>query len=143
MKKKIVIGVIIAVLIAGFVSLFPHKVKYQERVTVCTQEGETTIAEFDVELWKYWYMQDVMKGSVTLDGVVYEHLEYKHQGSEIRSFMFAVPVGEGWDHALNVSLYGEDFEAFVLVPIQDGESKMYIGPAANVEEMKEVEDIIK
>ncbi len=140
--KKIIGIVIVLVLVLGFISLFPRKVKFRETITACSYEGEITTAEFDVELWKYWYMKDVMKGTVTIDGVSYEHLEHEIYGKEPASFCFAVPKGNMLDRAknsLHVFLYGEDFETFILVINQNNESKRYVGPAETVEEVKKIE----
>ncbi len=140
-KRIIGIGLVF-VLVLGFASLFPRKVKFQETITACSYEGEIITAKFDVELWKYWYMKDAMKGNVTVDGVSYEHLEYESYGKESASFWFAVPKGNMLDrvkNSLHISMYGEDFETFILAINQNNESKMYVGPAETVEEVKKIE----
>ena len=137
MKKKIITGVVVAVLLIGFLSLFPHKMAFKETVSVCTQEGETATVEFDVVLWKYWYMQDSLKGSVTVDGVRYEHLDYERYGAKSRSFLFAVPKGdmlERLDNSLEILLYGKDFEGFSIMPLHNEDAELYYGPAETAED---------
>lgn len=140
MKKKIISGSVIVVLIVGFLSLFPRKVAFQNTVTACNYEGETISAEFDVELWKYWYMKNSLKGSVTINGLTYEPVEYEG-GSENR-FWFAVPVKDATklhDNMLLIDLYNTDFEYFLLELITEEKyAYAYFGPAETPEEMEAV-----
>ena len=140
MKKKIITGVVIAVLIVGFLSLFPKKVAFQNTVTACNYEGETITAEFDVELWKYWYMKNSLKGSITIGEHTYEPVVYEG-GSENR-YWFAVPVKDATklhDNLLYVDLYNTDFEYFLLMQIEKEEKAYaYFGPAETPEEVEEV-----
>lgn len=140
MKKKIITGVVIAVLIVGVLSLFPKKVAFQNTVTACNYEGETITAEFDVELWKYWYMKNSLKGSITIGEHTYEPVVYEG-GSENR-YWFAVPVKDATklhDNLLYVDLYNTDFEYFLLMQIEKEEKAYaYLGPAETPEEVEEV-----
>lgn len=139
-KNKIIVLVVVLLLVAGFISLFPRKVKFQETISACTYEGETISADFDVELWKYWYMQDALKGSITVDGKTYEPVEYEG-GSENR-FWFAVPVDDATklhDNMLYVDLYGTEFEVFLIMLVEKEETAYaYFGPAKTAEEVEEV-----
>ncbi|MBP3577280.1 MAG: hypothetical protein J6K15_04135 [Lachnospiraceae bacterium] len=139
-KKKIIALVVALILVAGFISLFPRKVKFQETISACTYEGETISAEFDVELWKYWYMQDDLKGSITVGNKTYEPVDYEG-GSENR-FWFAVPVDDATrlhDNMLYVDMYGTEFEIFLLMLIEKEEKAYaYFGPAETPEEVEKV-----
>ena len=140
MKKKILAGSVIVVLVIAFLSLFPRKIKYQDTVTACNYEGETISADFDVELWKYWYMKNSLKGSVTVNGLTYEPVEYEG-GSEDR-FWFAVPVKDATklhDNMLYIDLYNTEFEYFLLTVMEKEEKAYaYFGPAETPEEVEKV-----
>ena len=140
MKKKIILWIVIAILIVGFLSLFPRKVAFQNTVTACNYEGETITAEFDVELWKYWYMKNSLKGSITIGEHTYEPVVYEG-GSENR-YWFAVPVKDATrlhDNILLIDLYNTDFEYFLLELITEEKyAYAYFGPAETPEEMEAV-----
>ena len=140
MKKKIITGVIIAVLLLGLLSLFPKKITFQESVPVCTQEGVTSTAEFDVVLWSWWYMPDELRGTIILDGITYEHMEYEKQG-ESDAYWFAIAAdyaADRLDNMLWVSLQDKEFKEFTLSVSKNGETKTYIGPAETAEEASEI-----
>lgn len=140
MKKKIIAGIIIAMLVIGFLSLFPRKVAFQDTITACNYEGETISAEFDVELWKYWYMKNSLKGSVTINGRTYEPVDY--EGGADDRYFFAVPVKDATklhDNMLLIDLYDTDFEYFLLELITEEKyAYAYFGPAETLEEMEKV-----
>lgn len=139
-RKRIIVLAVVLILIVGFISLFPRKVKFQETISACTYEGETISAEFDVELWKYWYMKNALKGSITIGDKTYEPIDYEG-GSENR-FWFAVPVKDSTklhDNMLYVDLYNTEFEYFLLVQITNEEKAYaYFGPAETPEEVEKV-----
>lgn len=140
MKKKIIAGLVIAILVIGFLSLFPRKIAFQDTITACNYEGETISAEFDVELWKYWYMKNSLKGSITINGRTYEPVDYEG-GSDDR-FWFAVPVKDATklhDNMLIIDLYDTDFEYFLLeLMTEERYVYAYFGPAETPEEVEEV-----
>lgn len=45
---EVIALVVVLILVAGFISLFPRKVKFQETISACAYEGEAISAEFDV-----------------------------------------------------------------------------------------------
>ena len=140
MKKKILFCVVIVAVLLGFLSLFPRKVAFQNTVTACSYEGETISVEFNVELWKYWYMKNSIKGSITIGERTYEPVVYEG-GSENR-YWFAVPVKDATklhDNMLYIDLYNTDFEYFLLMLMEKEEKAYaYFGPAETPEEVEKV-----
>ena len=138
-RSWIVIGVAVILFFVGL-SMFPRKVSFQAMVPVCTQEGITSTADCDVVLWKWWYMPDKLRGTIVLDGVSYEHVEYDQNGDS-NVYWFVVPQKyppELFSNSLNVSVYDEKFGALSFAYSKDGETKWYFGPAENVEEVKKI-----
>lgn len=139
-KKRIIVLTVVLILVIGFTSLFPRKVKFRDTITACTYEGETISAEFNVELWKYWYKKNLLKGSITIGNKTYEPVDYEG-GSENR-FWFAVPVKDATklhDNMLYVDLYNTEFEYFLLMLIEKEEKAYaYFGPAETPEEVEKV-----
>lgn len=139
-RKKIFMLAIVLILVVGFISLFPRKVKFQESISACTYEGKIISVEFDVELWKYWYMKNKLKGSITIGDKIYEPIDYEG-GSENR-FCFAVPVKDATklhDNMLYVDLYGTEFEYFLLMLVEkEAKACAYFGPAETPEEVEKV-----
>ena len=138
-KRWIVIGVAVLLFLAGL-SLFPRKVSFQATVPVCTQEGITSTVECDVVLWKWWYQPDKLLGTVIVDGITFEHMEYD-KDSDSDEFWFAVPNNdpiERFSNSLNVYLHSKGFEALSFAYSKDGETRWYFGPAESVEEVKTI-----
>ena len=149
MKKKIIAGVVIVILLSGFISLLPRKVKYQETVTACTYAGETLSVQFDVELWKYLWIEDEIHGSITVEDTVYvsERDQYPRENYDVKTFFFSVPT----DSALERSndrfmfyLHENRFEKFYLIRLKPagGTGNIYFGPAETEAEAKEVAELI-
>lgn len=142
MKKKTFILIAVFIILAvGFLSMFPRKVKFQETVFACSYEGETISATFDVELWKYWYMEDEMHGSITVGDMVYVSGidEYPRENWQIDDHIFLVPVNYGldWlDNYIEIDLVGNSFDAFRMILKKDETYKAYYGPAENVGEVE-------
>ncbi|MBP3569286.1 MAG: hypothetical protein J6K04_09000 [Lachnospiraceae bacterium] len=142
-KKKVMILLICLVLFAGVLSLFPRKVKFQETMTVCSFEGETLLAQFDVELWKYWYMEDEMHGTITVDDMVYVSGidEYPGENWKIDDHVFLVPMNYGldWlDNFIEIDLVDNSFETVRMLLKKDDTYKAYFGPAETMEEVEKI-----
>ncbi len=153
--KKIVIAVLLFLLGACLVYHFPVKKKL--RVTVCTVEGETAEALFEVWFQRSLIYPTVMNGKVTFGGREYEKIpevwgsvfgkicwKMKNWG-EVRSSSFQLKSNDFNERAGNQIRFnspdrgiGKQFKAFSFTVIKDSTIVEYYGPAETAEEAEKI-----
>ncbi len=153
--KKIVIAVLLFLLGACLVYHFPVKKKF--RVTVCTVEGETAEAVFDVWFQRNLIYPTVMNGKVTFGGREYENVfentdsvsekiqEKMENWGGVRSSFFQLKSNDFYERAENLIYFNssdkgvrKQFDAFVFVVMKGSALVEYYGPAETAEEAEKI-----
>ena len=70
-KKKIIIVIVFAFVIVAALSLIHIPTRIQDSITVSTYTGETAKFEIDIQYYKSLILPSYIKGTITVDGVVY------------------------------------------------------------------------
>ncbi len=153
--KKIVIAVLLFLLGACLVYHFPVKKKL--RVTVCTVEGETAEAVFDVWYQRILIYPTVMNGTITFDGREYKKVPvgWGSVSERIRrkldnwravdEGLFCLKSNDIIERAGNLIDFhssgkgiGKQFKAFSFIVIKDSALVEYYGPAETAEEAEKI-----
>lgn len=153
--KKIVIAMLLLLFAACLVYHFPVKKKL--RVTVCTVEGETAEAVFDVWFQRILIYPTVMNGTITFDGREYEkvpvgwgsiseRIRWKLDNwGAVDGGFFCLKSNDIMERAGNLVDFhssdkgiGKQFKAFSFTVIKGSTIVEYYGPAETAEEAEKV-----
>lgn len=149
--------VIVALLVLVGIIWYRTPIEKEETMTMCSTEGETIKVTFDVAWHRYLFAPTQLKGTITIDGVVYELWKTAHQKSFIDNIKDKISnvryipmfVLESETDALEYSYNFidiwmdensdlENFKKSYILLNRDGVSEHFFGPANTKEEAQQI-----
>ena len=154
-KKTVVILLVVLVSVLVF-ALYIKPIEMNKRMFLCTTSGEKIMVKLDISIKRNVFAPDTLMGTLDVDGEEYvsiystnmnmeqgtiiERLAKKIKGE--RNFQyFILPTNSAEEaHQCMVQMkFGKEYDEVFLWLIQDGESKIYYGPAETKEEAQMIE----
>lgn len=150
--------VIVALLVLVGIIWYRSPIEKKETMTMCSLDGETIDVTFDVAWHRYLLSPTQLKGTITIDGVVYELWKTDRQKGFIDNIKDKVSnaryipmfVLESETDALEYSYNFihiwmdensdlENFKKSYILLNRDGVSEHFFGPASTKEEAQQIQ----
>lgn len=153
--KVVSILFMILIIILTYVS-YIKPVEMNKRMFLCTTNGERIIVNFNIAIKRYIFSPDILTGTINVEGKEYISIYSSNMNMEQGTFMdrikkkvkgernfqyFILPTNNFEKlHQCMVQLkFSKEYNEVLLWLIQDGESKVYYGPAETKEEAQIIE----
>lgn len=143
-KIKVLSIFFTAILLLGLLLFALRPLHYQERVSVCTLEGDVLEVELDVTLRRHLWKPIESHGKIIIDGVEYVNINDLYPQSSIKTqtsiHIFQIPSRYALDRGDPIVLNpaGNWLDQFMLSVVRSGVTATYFGPAASQAEAWEV-----
>lgn len=140
MSRKYKFGMIgialLALLLLGLLAFGLRPLHYQQKISVCTLEGDVLEVHFDITLRRYFWKPMESHGKIIIDGVEYINMNDLYSKSSLKnngSHIFLIPSQyalDSWDNdRIYLNPIDNRLDGFMFSFVKSGDIFTYFGPA--------------